>query len=574
MIMVYLNLDDFAELGAAASLYSIDLKPYLQNSATLSNTVIYKNHFNKWTAQRDHPIINFDRLWQMSADELLTEVRVLNLTWKPLYKTDIVMPFLVERCSRKPVVSFNPIFDIMALVEKTQFYILSYGGVLRTERGQLIYAEQVGCSQVSFLSWNPTGTYLLACFYPRGELQHFCDRQLVLYKYLPQNACFKKNIITQVSLRGSGTMLTPCLWINNTSFIWCKNPSSPLLKISLTDYDDTVTITTLVDNIKQLFQLKNLTGGFICLDNWSRSTSLARSVAADDFTCQIPISNFGNFFALPCHTSEYFFCVLRCPIHVNLHDCIGVFSREALKLVYIISIPGQMQEIRCNQKTVFGLFSRCKNISELEIVHRVRRADLFAECPYQITAPVPIPATWWENRQTDICCFTDANLEPTFMSRMCCPIAKIFHKNKSLKQRSLFDDLCDSRHMQLTSNFLLITSFKHDRFHLYFSSDIDSVIHQRIFLNHHYIESKKENVAPDTIPKTLFCHPTKGIIFVHEKIGEMYFPYFGLARSANLEHFMYFPEFDPAVETEPPFNYPMISTSPFPVSENAILEDL
>ena len=54
----------------------------------------------------------------------------------------------------------------------------------------------------------------------------------------------------------------------------------------------------------------------------------------------------------------------------------------------------------------------------------------------------------------------------------------------------------------------------------------------------------------------------------------MYFPYFGLARSANLEHFMYFPEFDPAVETEPPFNYPMISTSPFPVSENAILEDL
>jgi hypothetical protein len=90
MILVYLNLDDFAEFGAAASLYSIDLKPYMQNSAALTNTVIYKNHFNKWTAQKDHPIINFDRLWQMSADEFLMEVRVLNLTWKPLYKTDIV----------------------------------------------------------------------------------------------------------------------------------------------------------------------------------------------------------------------------------------------------------------------------------------------------------------------------------------------------------------------------------------------------------------------------------------------------------------------------------------------------
>ena len=31
MIMIYLNLDDFAEMAAAATVYSLDLTPYLKN---------------------------------------------------------------------------------------------------------------------------------------------------------------------------------------------------------------------------------------------------------------------------------------------------------------------------------------------------------------------------------------------------------------------------------------------------------------------------------------------------------------------------------------------------------------
>ena len=573
MIMIYLNLDDFAEMAAAATVYSLDLTPYLKNSPALTNTVIFKNHFQHLSdGKQDHPIIDFNRLWQLSTDELLIEIRTLNLTWKPLYKTDIIMPFLVERCVRKPLVSFNPIFDVMALVEKTHFYILSYGGYLRTDRGQLIYAEQVGCDQVSFLSWNPTGTYLLACFVPTGMLQHFCDRQLVVYKFIPQTGCLKKFIIPAVSLRGSGTMLTPCIWLNETSFLWCSNPTHRLLKINIIDYNkNTVTITTLADNVNTLFQLHNGQGGFICIDQWSRSTPLARSVASDDFTCEIPAPIFGNFFALPCEKSSYLFCILRCPTHANLHDCIGVIDKVMLKITHIIAIPGQLQEIKCNEKTIYALFSRCNNITEPENVKRVRSAYDFSECPYHIPNSVPTVYTWWDNKQTDICWFTDDNLEPTFMFHSCCPIETIYHKNRSYRQRCLFDELCDSRSMQLTKDFILLTNFTNDRFEVLMGAGPDIVQHQRIFLNHHYTQTHSEVIAPSALAKTIYYHPTKGVMFVHEKQHELYYPYFGLSRSARLNEFLYFPEFDYNIETNPPFNYPIIARSPSP---DSIIESL
>lgn len=572
LILFYLNLDDFAELAAAATIYGIDLRHFLQNSASLTNQVLYVNHFNALTTKAGHPILNYDRLWQLSPSELLIEARMLNLTWKPLYKTDVLMPFIVDHIVQKPLVVFNPTYDIIALVEQTQFFILSYGGRLRADRGQLIYAESVPCYNVSFMSWNPTGTYLLACFIPAGQLNQFCDRQLVVYKFCPCHGYFKKNILPNVSLNGSGTMLTPCLWIDETSFMWCKGPTDPLLKITLTNYDTSVTVTTLTPNIKNAFQIDNNLGGYICLDNWARSTPLARSVAADDFTCQIPTAIFGNFFALPDNGSPYFYCVLNCPIHINMHDCIGVIKRDTLKLAHLIALPGQIQEIRYGEKQIFILLTRCTNIQESDSVRRSRTAQEFQNCPYHIAVPVPVSYTWWDNKQTDLCWFTDSNLEPTFMSTECCPINLLVHKNRSYRQRCLFDELCDSRSMQITTDFVLLTSYSHDSFNAYMQGGPDIVHHQRIFRNHHYIESTRDLIIPNQITNTFYYHPTKGLVFVHEKKDETYYPYFGLTRSAQLEHYIYLPEFDPRLTADSPFNYPMLSVPQF--QNDALIEEL
>jgi hypothetical protein len=569
LILFYLNLDEFAEVTAAATLYGLDLKHFVQNSAFLTKSIFYDNHFKYLTSKPDHPHLNFDRLWQLSPDEFLIETRLLNLAWQPLYKTDIVMPLLVEKPSQKPLVSFNPVHDIMVLVESEHFFVLSYGGRLRADRGQLVYAESVCSWHVSFVSWNPTGTYLIACFIPQGQLNTFCDRQLVVYKFFPDHGFFKKNIITSISLRGSGTMLTPLLWIDETSFIWCKDTTDALTKITLSNFDNSVSVTDLVANVKDMFQIDNGKGGFICLDNFTRSTPLARSVAADDFTCPIPAAIFGNFFARPVHSSPYLYCVLNCPIHCNLHDCIGVIKRDTLKICTIITLPGQVKEIRCNENKIFVLFSRCLNINETTDMPRVRPVSEFPNCPYHIAHPAPVAHTWWDNKKTDLCWFTDDDLKPTYMSLDCCPINYVVHKNRSYRQRCLFDEICDSRAMQVTTHFCVLTSFRHDTFASLMQGGLDVVEHQRIYINHHHIDvSSVAILNPADIAKTMYYHPTKGLVFVHEYCDGRQYPYFGLLRSALIGQCMYFPEFDINQELEPPFNYPMLSE---PVS---VLDDL
>jgi hypothetical protein len=94
---------------------------------------------------------------------------------------------------------------------------------------------------------------------------------------------------------------------------------------------------------------------------------------------------------------------------------------------------------------------------------------------------------------------------------------------------------------------------------------------QRIFLNYHYNQSNSEVIAPSALAKTIYYHPTKGVMFVHKKQHELYYPYFGLSRSARLNEFLYFPEFDYNIETNPPFNYPIIARSPSP---DSIIESL
>ncbi len=558
MILFYLTLDNLAELASAANLYGLDILSYVEKSDALTDTILFKNHFKRIYAKPDHPRLDYTRLWQLSADELLLEARQLNFEWQELYKTDVLMPIVAENIIQKPIVAYNPVHDIIALVEQTHLFVISYGGTLRSNRGQLLYAESVSAHQVSFLSWNSSGSHLMVCYIPSGELSNFCDRQITMYKYFPDHGYFKKNILPNISLRGSGTMLTSSLWINETSFIWCKNSASPLVLVSLNDAYNEVDVTNLTDNIKTLFQLDNERGGSVCLDNWSRSTHLAQTIAADDFTCQIPASNFGNLFAVPCSRSLHYYCIIRCPVHLNFHDCIGVINRVSLKLVTLIAIPGQIKEVKTTGEKIFVLFSRCNLIQEFPLLNSSRSAKYFEKCPFFIYVS-NIQYTWWDNKRTDLCWFTDTYHEPSYMSKDCCHLIYVHHKNRSYRQRCLFDDVCDSRSMQLTPHFVLLTNFSHDSFDSLMSGP-DLVEHQRVFTNHHLIESRRDLILPNEIAKTYYYHPTREIVFVHQKVLDKIFPYFGLTRAARLEDITHFPEFEKKDEKDAPFNYPLLST--------------
>ncbi len=547
-ILQHLTFTEFAEFGSVCELYSIDLVPYVRSNTKLRNKIIFDNFFsnppkNNGTLKHYPPDLDYDRLWGLSPEALLIEVRVLsNHKFESTFHIDMVAIDNNQRPKCLPLVAFNPVYPVAAIGEYHSLVVVAYAGRVRSNRGQLIYSAPFNTvGQNVWFSWNPLGTCLLTCV----QYTEPGDAMLLqLYKFNSALGTLKQLKTPDLELLGCGSMLTSSLWVSDDSFVWSKGPESPLLHITVTKRNE-VLVKTLLESTDTLMTLP-VTG--INLDAQARDDTDLWSVELYLDTPKIPLAIFGNLFALAHSRSPYYYCVTHCPSHISAHQCIAVIHRQTFVLYCLINIPGHVIEIQTVQNTVFVLFTKLTCLAETDKKQARFRSSL-TRCEYD----VPEDIDWWK-KTTQLVSFTDLNLEPKKLTEDCevCSLTKVWHKNRCHKQRLIFRLTCDSNVLNATKDFVNIINVGDAPF-----MNMDKkVVHERVYTNHHMVEHTQECHDHHEQPTTYFYHPTKPFMYTnrHSLYNDFDRPFFSVTPAARLQDLEGVQLYD---ESESPYNTPI-----------------
>ena len=529
-ILQHLDFLELAELGAVCELYSIDIVHYVKSNTKLRNKIIIDNYFAKIHVNKilhsPCSFLNYDRLWELTPEELLIEVRVLSSkNYEGLFAIDMVAIDNNQRPSCIPLVAFNPVYPVAAIAEYHSLMIVAYGGPIRFNQGQLLYSSPFHCfGENVWFSWNPLGTCLLSCVqYTDGTN----SKQIDLFKFNPDLGTFRKLITPNLELSGSGTMLTRSIWISENSFIWTKGPESPLLLVTITKRNEVI-VKTLLDSCQSLMTVPDT---YVNLDTKVREQRELWPPYPNLYPLT-PDAIFGNLFAVADSRSPYYFCLTWCPVHVLDHQCIAVVSRHDFTLKKLIYLPGLVIEIATVENTLFVLFSKLNALTETDKRCASRVSSDVQSCIYP-ESPLEIDTY---HKSTELVSFTDADLEPKKLTEVCetCRPFEMWHKSRWGTQRTSFNAVCESKVMNATKDFVSLINIG-------MASSLAlsmSVTHEKIYTNHHFFQQAGESNLQGTMqPTTYFYHPTKPFMFTHrhDLYNSFDRPFFSVTPAAKVQ---------------------------------------
>lgn len=551
-ILQHLDFKEFVELCAVCDLYELDLVPYVRSNKKLRDKIIVDNYFDKLERGGDGcypPVLNYERLWSLTPENLLIEVRLLaHTSFEGCWNIDMVAIDNNQRPSCIPLVAFNPVYPVAAVAEYHSLIVVAYAGPLRFNQGQILYSAPFHCfGENVWLSWNPLGTCLLTCVQYTDDT---CSKLVSLYRLQFGHNCgtFRKLTTPELDFRGCGTMLTSSLWVNDDSFIWSKDPDSPLWLVTVTKRNEVI-VKTLLDSSQSLLTLPDSN---INLDAAVRDQ---RDLwpAYPNLYPVTPQAIFGNLFAVADSRSPYYFCVTLCPNHVVRHECIAVVSRHDCKVQKIINLPGHVIEISTVENTLFVLFSKLQALDEPDkkCAYRVRSGS--SVCGYECPALEDMD---YFHTTTELVSFTDSNLEPKKLTEVCgtCSIKKVWHKNSWGTQRRNFDAIGVSAIVNATKDFVHIINIG-DAQSL---ANCRLVTHDRVYTNHHLFRTKTETVSRHyEQPITYFYHPTKPFMFTHRHslYNDFDRPFFSVTPAAKVQDLE--DVIQPYNELDAPYNSPI-----------------
>ena len=538
-ILQHLDFVEFCELNAACDLYNFSLVPYVRSNTKLKQKILFDNYFDQLIKTRPSkekiPVLNYERLWELSAEDLLIEVRVLsNGSFDGVFPIDMIA---VDNCQRPaciPMVAFNPVYPVAAIAEYNSLMVVAYGGPIRTEKGQIIYSTAFhSFGENVWFSWNPLGTCLLSCvqYTEPGN-----TKTLSLYKLYPDSGIIRHLHTPGLELKGRGATITSSIWVSDESFIWCQSQDTPLLLITVTKRNEVV-VKTLLDPASAILSVN--------LDDLALSRSPIRGLG----------TLFGNLFAVPDSRSPHYFCVVKCPSHAGVHHCIGVVSRASLRLQALINLPGHVLEVGTVEDKLFVLYTklRCLIQTDLEAEHRLR-SDL-TNCPYKIASMEQIRNY---EKTSELVYFTDSNLEPKNLTATG-ELVEIYHNRTPADESDPigFSRICNSTIMNPTKHFVQLINIG-EAVSLHCAT---VVWHERIYVHHGLMQKMRQCYPPYVhgSPVTIFYHPTKPIQLTHRYslYNEFDRPFFSVTPAAKLQDLAEVKLYD---ELQAPYNTPITAT--------------
>ena len=529
LLVRYLTLLDIFEYEAGASVFAEppSLRSFVENS-------IGTCHMTE--GNRAPVSIDLERLWSLDPCTALTELRKLAFVTylnPGLFAIDFI---LVPTDHEPHLASFNPVYSLLAVSFRSTLLVTAFAGESREQRGQILYFDpgfffREPCPVIVFTSWNPLGTLLLVCVktFEADCLLRSHIRKLYLLKYCPTTHTIRRCLQASIALATDATMLTSKLWISEDSFFLPPlEPEGPLQIVTVTKRNEILT-RVLCPSASDLLLIEgdsSRTNLDAEMRKAPRAQHLARTQAglSSGETPKVE-ANYGNLFAFPSSSSLYFFCVLKCPVHLDQHDCIAVVSRSSLKLVKLINLRGHVAQIEIVQDRVFVLYSVDKtflDMSPLYVVMKdferfdVRDARNYYICPYGFVTNCTFGRT-----KTQVVSFTELELQPRIIgganSKNFVPELPL-HLTVSHRQRELFMHRASCHVMHATRDFvqLLFPGEPDEDIQGANPLDDQTVEHPckiyYLFVNHPVTFKTEQEHEEETF---VYHHPTKALNYQH-----------------------------------------------------------
>lgn len=547
-ILKWLTFTEFAELEAAAELLGFSLLRFVANDAKLSRRIVYENHFSimKSKPVADNPVINFEYVWSLSPSNLLLEARRLSFT-EPIYIIDHGI-IALKQSGVKPKVAFNPVYELIAVAVGRSLHVATYGGSVKEDRGQILYYKPEDnqtdpfyntIRHIDCLSWSPTGELLVLIVNPVQKIDLY-ERELIIFKYNPTTFTLKICLHADMPLRGDSSMLSPSMWTNGNSFLWTPGSKDPLTLITITAQNEVVA-RKICDNVHSLFDIHKIVGQVdINLDDYIRGTPLGQRLSwqdPEDYTSR-GLARYGNIFSTYGPKLNYFYCIVQCPMHQDKHDCVAVFSRTVPpKFEYLILIPGHVVEVKTLGSSVFILYARLAALHKEgpNEFTKVLDPKVFFKCGFIFKKN-----TVWENYSVHLLTFSDFELEPRELSksgRSLTTANLVQFRNKSIRQRGLFEDRLESACLMPTDNFVGLC-LDGCRANTINTPDLDCVC-LRVFIQHQLTDLVKRTNYDS--PTYVFHHPSKAIVYTFPFFNG-WTPFVSITADATYTDFMAYSE--------------------------------
>lgn len=526
-IMEYLDLEDLAEFEAAGTDFQLSLRKIAGPYSKRVREAIFAR-----TEKRYSGDLKLDRirLWTLCPDDLLREVRcVLGLNNFRAISDHVALPL----SAIKPLVAFNPKYDVAAIaqskadsLEPKTFQVVSYGGFVRQRAGQILYYDSglgycFDCPIYHFMSWNNSGTHLLVGV-RIDQLTPLVD--LWLFQFDPATCSFRKCLTAGLELRGYLSVLSSNLWLTDTTFMWARDHESPLYTVTINKNRE-VTKVRLNRTLGDMFEVRCTSGQTKNIELEMRE---APFVTAQDEILQ-RATNFGNLFAtssfgqnldgvLPAF-HRYLFCVLKCPVHFEQHDCIAVIDRRHLKLVMLLNVRGHVLEIKTVLHRVFVLYAELTEFASADwgadtpFASYSRSAENYNRCSFGLTMKSP-PLPDFADYTTNTMWFNSDN--PLQGRVELCPNCSLpevpsYHEYMGGAQLEPFRQTAMSNYLYPTKDFVAFVVEGESEDDTYGLDEVSGVS-ARLYTTHHFSPGR---LFDNLSPHFTFYHPTRPIRYDH-----------------------------------------------------------
>lgn len=548
LVLELLTVEDLVELEAVSVNYGFRPTEWLKKNQALTRQIFCYNTFEAYSlgyGADANPSLNYERLWGLSPNELLIECRTLTMGFdEGLYAVDY--PVFTFNSNELPKIAFNPVHDLLALAMDGAFQVLSFAGPIRATRGQLLYHStgsvgKVPCDTLEAISWSPDGQHLavFCCINQQDLVSGSIKIRLDLYKFQETTLTIRKCLHAPVKLEASLHMLTSCMWTSDDSFLWPRGHE--LLLVTLTKRNEVIT-RILSPRIQDLFDHPIDFDPDFNIDYGMRTSEKGRAIA-EAAAFKHPEANYGNFFATGCAASPSYYCLLKCPVHFDTHDCVAVVSKSDNRVSKIINVPGVVVEIKTAGPRVYILFSQlstfvCEGFPEDR--SRVREVELFDDCPYVIPQFKNSSDYRWTRYSSGLLTFTDRCLEPVLLSEPSLPTVD-HHVRDEHDQTGVMRQRLLSNFVQAAADFVQLTIPGEPADPLLNQFVDKHCCNARIFVHHRYVEQTLEEWNE---PEYYYPHPTKPLGYKHchdaaqKKLTKIY-----LARNATEAEVALYPDY-------------------------------
>lgn len=223
--------------------------------------------------------------------------------------------------------AFNPVHPLLGIMMSNKIYIIAYGGKVRAERGQILFATNPNppTDLLFGINWSPGGTYLLVI---QGELQS----KISIFHY--DSNFFSVSEISffpNENLEAGYGLNTKFLWLNDSSFIFATTEKYQLCTVKL-------------DGKEKNYKTKII--------EVNKSLSMVHGGLEKKFLHFI-----SGFFVMPNEESNYIYFLSSCGKD-HQHHRILYIDKITLDVVKWVNLPGEVLEITVSENEFFVLIQQ------------------------------------------------------------------------------------------------------------------------------------------------------------------------------------------------------------------------